>query len=121
MLGSYRRWATCGNQRSGSLIPGRIEKCRKKSSDARDRLVLIGIELLVVLGPVVVLGLTLGILSLLGEVAFGRITAVERVELYIVDLLLLLGFACGIYRLTLRVVRRRLPEPDGTEPVDTEE
>lgn len=91
-----------------------------KSSDTRDRLVLIGIGLLVVLGPVVVLGLTLGILSLLGEVAFGRITAVELVELYIVDLLLLLGFAYGIYRLTLRMVRRRLPEPDDTEPVDTE-
>jgi hypothetical protein len=38
-----------------------------ESSDTPDRLVLIGIGLLVVLGPVVVLGLTLGILSLLAE------------------------------------------------------
>jgi hypothetical protein len=55
------------------------------------------------------------------EVAFGRITAVELVELYIVDLLLLLGFAYGIYRLTLRMVRCQLPEPDDAEPVDAEE
>lgn len=92
-----------------------------ESSDTRDRLVLISIGLLVVLGPVVVLGFTLGALSLLGGVAFGRITAIELVELYIVDLLLLLGFAYGIYRLTLRMVRRQLPEADDATPVDAEE
>lgn len=61
--------------------------------DSRDYLVLLVIGLLVVLGPVVVLALTLGALVLFGDLALGRITPVEFLELYVLDLVVLVVLA----------------------------
>jgi hypothetical protein len=79
------------------------------SPDSRDRLVLLVVGVLVLLGPVLILVLTLGTLILFGDLAVGEITPVEFLELYILDLLLFVVLAYGIYRLTLWMVEHRLP------------
>ena len=105
------------------------------SPDSRDRLVLLVAGLLVLLGPAVVLVFTLGALALFGELALGRLTTVEFLELYLLDLALFLGFGYGIYRLTLWLVEHRVPASldaiesqkaagtpdDESEPESTEE
>lgn len=77
--------------------------------DSREHLVLLGIGLFLLLGPVLILVLTLGALVLFGDLALGRITPVEFLELYILDLILFVVFAYGVYRLTLWMVEHRVP------------
>lgn len=77
--------------------------------ESRDRLVLLGIGLLVLLGPVLILVLTLGALVFFGDLVLGRLTPVEFLELYIIELLLFAGFGYGIYRLTLWLVVHKTP------------
>ncbi len=77
--------------------------------ESRDRIVLLAIALLVLLGPVLILVLTLGALVYFGDLVLGRVTLVEFLELYIIELLLFTGFAYVIYRLTLWLVVHQTP------------
>jgi len=91
------------------------------SSDSRDRLGRLAIGLLVLLGPVLILVITLEVLILFGDLTLREISLVEFLELYIIDLGLFVGLAYGIYRLTLWLVERRLPESvDSLEGRDIE-
>lgn len=77
--------------------------------DSRDRLVLLVGGLFVLLGPVLILLFTLGALVLFGDLALGRMTIVEFLELYILDLGLFVVLAYGVYRLTLWMVQHQIP------------
>ncbi|WP_152042566.1 hypothetical protein [Salinigranum salinum] len=85
--------------------------------DSRDRLVLIAIGLLVLLAPALILVITLSTLVLFGDLALGRLTPVEFLELYLIDLVLFSVLAYGVYRLTLWLVERQVPVTlDSLEP-----
>lgn len=91
------------------------------SPDTRDRLTLLTIGLLVVLGPVLILGFTLGVLVLFGELAIGQLTPIEFLELYVIELLLFVAFAYAIYRLTLWTVINKVPATlDSLHTTDTD-
>jgi hypothetical protein len=77
-------------------------------SDSRERLGLIAIGLLVLLGPVLILVLTIEVLILFGDLTLSEISLIEFLELYIIDLIVFVGLAYGIYRLTLWLVENRL-------------
>jgi hypothetical protein len=77
--------------------------------ESRDRLVLIAIGFLVLLAPALILVITLGTLVLFGDLALGRLTPVEFLELYLIDLVLFFVLAYGVYRLTLWLVKRQVP------------
>jgi hypothetical protein len=79
------------------------------SSDSRKRLVLLATGLLVILGPVLILVFTLGALTFFGDLVLGRVTFVELLELYIIELVVFLGLAYSVYRLTLWAVQEPLP------------
>lgn len=79
------------------------------SSDARHRLVLVATALLVILGPVLIIFATLSMLSLFGDLVFSRVSFVEFLELYIVDLILFGGFAFLLYQLMLYLMEDQLP------------
>ena len=68
------------------------------------------VGLLVVLAPALVLALIVGFLVLTGDLVLGRITPLEFLELYIIDLVLVVGVGYSVYRLTLWLVKDRLPE-----------
>ncbi len=89
---------------------------------SRDRLVLLVTGLLLVLGPAVILVLTLGVLALFGAVVFNQITLVEFLELYLLELALFIGLSYGIYRLTLWLIQTQVPDAPGgldtREPTD---
>lgn len=77
---------------------------------------------MVLFTPVVVIGLTFGVLSLTTGLVVGRITPVVFLELYLVDLVVFLGFGYVVYRVTLRLVRNRLPESlDALETEDSDD
>jgi len=77
---------------------------------SRDRVVVLAIGLLVILAPALLLALTVGFLVLTGDLLLGRLTLLEFLELYIIDLVLFAVAGYGIYRLTLWTVGNRLPE-----------
>ncbi|MEF8843771.1 MAG: hypothetical protein V5A62_19470 [Haloarculaceae archaeon] len=79
-------------------------------ADSRDRVVVLVIALLVILAPALLLALTVGFLVLAGDLVLGRVTPLEFLELYIIDLVLIAGVGYAIYRLTLWLVENRLPE-----------
>jgi hypothetical protein len=79
------------------------------SPDSRERLGRLAIGLLVLLGPVLILVITLELLILFGDLTLSDISLVEFLELYIIDLLLFIGLAYGIYRLTWWLVEGRRP------------
>ncbi|QLG62754.1 hypothetical protein [Halorarum salinum] len=90
-------------------------------SDLADRLVVLAIGLLIVLGPVVLLVLTLGFLMVTGDLLVNQVTPVEFLELYVIDLLLFSAFGYGVYRLTLTLVESHLPASlDALEGEDAE-
>jgi hypothetical protein len=78
--------------------------------DSRDRVVVLAIALLVILAPALVLALTVGFLVFTGDLVLGRVTPLEFLELYIIDLVLIAGVGYAVYRLTLWLVKNRLPE-----------
>jgi len=78
-------------------------------SRPRDRLALLATGLFVLVGPVLVLASTLGVLVLFGDLALGRVTPIEFLELYVLEVLLFAGFGYGVYRLTLWMVQRQVP------------
>lgn len=86
-----------------------------------DRIVVLVILLLVVLAPILIIILTLAFLVLIGDLLLGQLTPLELLELYIIDLVLFAGFAYGLYRLTLTLVKRKLPASmDALERSDAE-
>jgi len=82
----------------------------------RRRLSIALIALLVVFTPALILVATLEALFLLGEITLADISALEFIELYLLDLGLLVLFAVAIYQITKYVVGEQLPAPLGTEP-----
>jgi len=78
--------------------------------ESRDRVVVLVIALLVILAPALLLALTIGFLILTGDLVLGRVTPLEFLELYIIDLILIAGVGYAVYRLTLWLVANRLPE-----------
>jgi len=59
-------------------------------------------------------------LVLTGDLLLGRLTLLEFLELYIIDLVLFAVAGYGVYRLTLWTVENRLPESlDTPESHDT--
>jgi hypothetical protein len=86
------------------------------SESSRNRLFLLAVGLVVVLGPVVILVLTLSALVLLGDLTLGQVTLVEFLELYLIDLVVFVVLAYGVYRLTLWLVEHEeLSALDTTE------
>jgi len=77
--------------------------------DARDRIILVAYAVLILFTPVVILTLTLGFLSYTGDLVLGRVTPLEFIEIYIIELIVIGGLGYGIYRLTLWVAEHRLP------------
>ncbi|WP_338741551.1 hypothetical protein [Haloplanus salilacus] len=80
------------------------------SLDSQNRIILLVLGLLVLLAPVVLLVLTLGFLVITGDLILGRVTPLEFLELYVIDLAVLLAVGYGVYRLTLWLVAHRIPE-----------
>lgn len=78
--------------------------------DLPDRVVIILIGLLVILTPAVFLTITIGFLLVTDDLAAGRITLLELLELYIIDLAIMAVVAYGLYRLTHMMVVHRLPD-----------
>jgi len=74
----------------------------------RNWLVLIAIGLLFIFTPALILIATLEVLFIFGEVDLSNISPLEFFELYLVDLLLLILFAYGIYRMTMYAVESGL-------------
>jgi hypothetical protein len=79
--------------------------------------ILIGV--LVLFTPVLVLIATLEVLFLFGEIEFSDISLLEFVELYLLDLTILVLFAFGIYRITAYLVEEKLI--DELERIEAEE
>lgn len=77
--------------------------------DPQDRVAFLVLGLLVLLAPIVLLVLTLGFLVITGDLVLGRVTPLEFLELYVIDLTVLLVVGYGVYRLTLWLVTKRLP------------
>lgn len=91
------------------------------SSDATNRVIIFAIGLLVLLGPVVILGITLAFLVVSEDFLLGQLTPLEFLELYTIDLIPFAVFAYGLYRLTLLLVENRLPDSlDALEASDAE-
>jgi hypothetical protein len=70
-----------------------------------DWAVAAAVGVLVLLSPAVILLITLEFLVLSGDLVVGRVTPLELLELYLLDLAVLVGFAYLVYRL----VRGALP------------
>jgi len=88
-------------------------------SDPRERFALLGMGVVILLGPVLILAITLEVLILFGDLRLEQVTPVKFLELYIIDLVLFTGLAYGIYRLTLWLVEHRLPKSlDALGPQD---
>lgn len=93
--------------------------------DIPDRVVLLLVGVSVIFLPVILLGLTLGFLVFVGDLVPGRLSLLELFELYILELLVLGGFAYGLYRSVRVLVVHKLPasldsleEDDSTESVE---
>jgi hypothetical protein len=80
------------------------------SNNPQNRIAVLTLGLLVLLAPVVLLVLTLGFLVITGDLVLGRVTPLEFLELYIIDLVVLAVVGYGVYRLTIWLVAHRLPE-----------
>lgn len=76
--------------------------------DRSDRIVEFGIGVLVFLFPLVILLVTLAFLVYTEDLVLGRVTLLEFLELYLLELALFGIFSYALYRLTLRLVERQL-------------
>lgn len=76
---------------------------------SRDRFVILLTCLLVLFGPAVILTVALAFLTFTGGLARGEVSAIELLELYVIELVLLAGFGYLVYRLTRYLVEHRLP------------
>ncbi|WP_436909872.1 hypothetical protein [Halosimplex marinum] len=97
--------------------------------DIPDHIVLILMGILVILAPAVILGLTLEFLVLTGDLVLGRVTLVELLELYLIDLVAVSVVAYLVYRLGQRLVHHgsavtdpaRDEDADGDDGEDSRE
>lgn len=78
--------------------------------DVPDRTLVLIIGLLVLLAPATLLVLTLAFFSFTGDVLVQELTLLEIVELYLLDLVVLVGFSYGLYRVVKLLVVHQLPE-----------
>lgn len=76
---------------------------------SRDHVIILAYAVLILFAPVTLLVLTLGFLILTGDLVLGRLTPLEFLELYLLELIVFVGFGYGLYRLTLWVAAHRLP------------
>jgi hypothetical protein len=81
-----------------------------------DRVQTLLIALLVLFAPAAILALTLAFLSYTGNLLLGRLTLLELLELYLIDLLLLSGAGYLLYRLLGRAIGD--PVPDSLDEAD---
>ncbi|MBX0324387.1 hypothetical protein EGH21_15255 [Halomicroarcula sp. F13] len=79
------------------------------SSDSQTRLSLLVIGLLVIFAPAFFVLLTLEFLILSGDLLLSDVTPLSLLELYLLDLVFLLVFAYGVYRITSWTFEHRLP------------
>lgn len=79
------------------------------SEASRDRLTLLVVALLLILAPVVILASTLGFLVITGDLVLGRVTPLEFLELYFIELAIVVTFGYGSYRLMTWLALHRLP------------
>lgn len=93
-----------------------------------DRLVVLFIGVSVLFFPIILLTLTLGFLVFVGDLSFARLSPLELLELYVLELAASAAFAYGLYRLTRRFVTHTLPasldavrEADSEDATDTTE
>lgn len=84
-------------------------------SDPRARLVWFAIGTLVILGPALILVITLQFLVVFGDL--GEVTTIEFLELYLIDLFVFVGLSYGIYRLVVWLVEHRIPAAGETGDV----
>jgi len=80
------------------------------TSDIPDRLVVAVIALVVVLTPVVILALTLSLLTATTTIPTGELTPVVLLELYLLELVVLVAVGYFLYRLSLRLASEELPD-----------
>lgn len=80
------------------------------SAGSRRRLALILIGLLLVLAPLAILGATFVFLKITGNLVLGRVTTLEFLELYLIDLVIVVSFGYGLYRLLMWLGQHRLPD-----------
>jgi len=73
------------------------------------RVVMLAYGVLLLLAPVVVLSVTLGFLVLSGDLLLGRLSPLEFLELYLIELLVFLTFGYGLYRLTVWTAEPKVP------------
>jgi len=79
------------------------------SGDSRDRLVLLAYGVFFLIAPAVILAFTLAFLVITGDLVLGRLSLVEFLELYLIDLVIVGAFGYGFYRLTTWIAEHRLP------------
>jgi len=79
-------------------------------SPPQKRIALLVIGLVILFAPALFLVATLEFLILSGDLALSEISLLEFVELYLIDLVLFVLLGYGVYRLTLWLIKNRLPE-----------
>lgn len=83
-------------------------------SPHRMRILLIG--LLVLFTPVILLVITIGFLLMAQSIVLNELSALEMLELYLIEVAIFGGFAYLLYRTTQTVVEEHLPASlDATE------
>lgn len=110
------------NRRRGSTDAERSDRGSDDPSGAPGRLWLLAIGVLLVTMPAITLVVAYAALSLTQSVALERLTVVEAVELYVVELAMFAAFSYLLYRLTRYAIRRQArieaeradAEPTGT-------
>lgn len=75
--------------------------------ESRNSVVVLLVGLFLLFAPALFVVITLEFLVLSGDITLSEITLLEFLELYLIDLVLLVGFGYTVYRLTLWVVENR--------------
>lgn len=81
-------------------------------TDRLDRGKLLVLAVVLLFAPLVVLGVTMAVLMMTHSLVFGNLSALALVELYLLDLVLLAGFAYVLYRLLFAWVDERYVPDD---------
>lgn len=77
--------------------------------DIPDNFVVVAIGLLVLLVPVVLIGMTVGLLVYTGDIILDGITPLVFLELYLIEIVVFAAFTYALYRLTKVLVVHQLP------------
>jgi hypothetical protein len=78
-------------------------------SDLSDKALVAIIGLLVLLAPALLLGLTLVFLAYIGDTFVQGLSLLEILELYLIELVVVVVFGYGVYKLTKYLVIHQLP------------